>query len=145
MITSKIPVTIITLSLLHAWISIEAQMENDRIKNFQYNERMILEVIDIIRNILYKLPDPKSSREQIEMEVVMDRMKCELYTNDFDKVNIPKEELSIMQKITSESICVISNIFLEKIHPDYASNALFLSWVRLSTIINFVPENIIIK
>jgi len=72
---------------------------------------MILEVIDRIRNILYKLPDPKSSREQIEMEVVMDRMKCELYSNDFDKVNIPKEELSIMQKITSESICEISIYF----------------------------------
>ena len=72
---------------------------------------MILEVIDIIRNILYKLPDPKSSREQIEMEIVMDRMKCELYSNDFDKVNIPKEELSIMQKITSESICEISIYF----------------------------------
>ena len=86
-------------------------MRNDRIKNFQYNERMILEVIDRIRNILYKLPDPKSSREQIEMEVVMDRMKCELYSNDFDKVNIPKEELSIMQKITSESICEISIYF----------------------------------
>ena len=145
LIMEEIPCKIITLSLFHFWITLEAPMrgvKNDSSDNLPpYKERAILEIIDIIVKMLKKLPQYSETKTKKDLGKVINSLKSKMSVDELDNVNLPRNELIAKTTRVNEKIYGnICELLKKSFHPVIIANVLFGNWVRLSTIANNMPE-----